>query len=276
MFFQQESVSLKRKSINQTGLVLEGGGMRGVFTCGVLDYLMDRNIRFPYTIGVSAGACNGLSYMSRQRGRAKYSNIDLLEKYNYIGLRHLLKKRNILDFDLLFTEFPEHILPYDYDAYFSSPERFVMVTTNCLTGEANYFEEKQDKNRVIDIVRASSSLPIVCPIAYVDGIPMLDGGIVDSIPLQHAIDEGYKNNVVVLTRNRGYRKESKDIKIPSFVYRKYPKIREALEMVERMEDEGKIVVIRPQKPVVVDRIERDIQKLTDFYQEGYECAKAIF
>lgn len=127
---------------NQTGLVLEGGGMRGVFTCGVLDYLMDRNIRFPYTIGVSAGACNGLSYMSRQRGRAKYSNIDLLEKYNYIGLRHLLKKRNILDFDLLFTEFPEHILPYDYDAYFSSPERFVMVTTNCLTGEANYFEEK--------------------------------------------------------------------------------------------------------------------------------------
>ena len=272
---------------NQTGLVLEGGGMRGVFTCGVLDYLMDRNIRFPYTIGVSAGACNGLSYMSRQRGRAKYSNIDLLEKYNYIGLRHLLKKRNILDFDLLFTEFPEHILPYDYDAYFSSPERFVMVTTNCLTGEANYFEEKQDKNRVIDIVRAPSSLPIVCPIAYVDGIPMLDGGIVDSIPLQHAIDEGYKNNVVVLTRNRGYRKESKDIKIPSFVYRKYPKIREALshrcavynaqlEMVERMEDEGKIVVIRPQKPVVVDRIERDIQKLTDFYQEGYECAKAIF
>ena len=103
---------------NQTGLVLEGGGMRGVFTCGVLDYLMDHDIRFPYTIGVSAGACNGLSYMSRQRGRAKYSNIDLLEKYHYIGLKHLLKKRNILDFDLLFTEFPEHILPYDYQAYF--------------------------------------------------------------------------------------------------------------------------------------------------------------
>ena len=144
---------------NRSGLVLEGGGMRGVFTCGVLDNFMDRGIRFPYTIGVSAGACNGLSYMSGQRGRAKYSNIDLLEKYNYIGLKYLLKKRNIMDFDLLFREFPEHILPYDYDAYFSSPERFVMVTTNCLTGEANYFEEKQDKERVIDIVRASSSLP---------------------------------------------------------------------------------------------------------------------
>lgn len=267
-----------------TGLVLEGGGMRGVFTCGVLDYFMDNDIRFPYTIGVSAGACNGLSFASRQRGRAKYSNIDLLEKYNYIGLKYLLKKRNILDFDLLFNEFPEHILPYDYETYFASPERFVMVTTNCITGEANYFEEKKDKNRVIDIVRASSSLPFVCPIAYVDNIPMLDGGIVDSIPLQRAIAEGYIRNVVVLTRNRGYRKDSKDIRIPSFFYRKYPKLREALghrcalyneqlEMVERMEEDGKIIVIRPQKPVVVDRIEKDVKKLTEFYNEGYECAR---
>ena len=91
---------------NRSGLILEGGGMRGVFTCGVLDNFMDRGIRFPYTIGVSAGACNGLSYMSGQRGRARYSNIDLLEKYNYIGLKYLLKKRNIMDFDLLFREFP--------------------------------------------------------------------------------------------------------------------------------------------------------------------------
>lgn len=269
-----------------TGLVLEGRGMRGVFTCGVLDYFMDHDIRFPYAIGVSAGACNGLSYASRQRGRAKYSNIDLLEKYNYIGLKHLLKKRNILDFDLLFNEFPEHILPYDYETYFASSERFVMVTTNCITGEANYFEEKKDKRRVIDIVRASSSLPFVCPITYVDNIPMLDGGIVDSIPLQRAIADGYTRNVVVLTRNRGYRKDSKDIRVPSFVYRKYPKLREALnrrcavyneqlEMVEKMEDEGKIFVIRPQNPVMVDRIERDVQKLTEFYEEGYECARNL-
>ena len=252
-----------------TGLVLEGGGMRGVFTCGVLDYFMDHDIRFPYAIGVSAGACNGLSYASRQRGRAKYSNIDLLEKYNYIGLKHLLKKRNILDFDLLFNEFPEHILPYDYETYFASSERFVMVTTNCITGEANYFEEKKDKRRVIDIVRASSSLPFVCPIT-----------------LQRAIADGYTRNVVVLTRNRGYRKDSKDIRVPSFVYRKYPKLREALsrrcavyneqlKMVEKMEDEGKIFVIRPQNPVMVDRIERDVQKLTEFYEEGYECARNL-
>ncbi len=274
----------KKIHINpKTGLVLEGGGMRGVFTCGVLDSFMDRGIRFPYTIGVSAGACNGLSYMSGQRGRAKYSNIDLLEKYQYIGLKYLLKKRNIMDFDLLFQEFPEHILPYDYESYFSSPERYEMVTTNCVTGEANYFEEKQDKKRVIDIVRASSSLPFVCPIAYVDDVPMLDGGIVDSIPLMRAWNEGFTHNVVVLTRNRGYRKEAKDIHIPSFFYCKYPKMREALscrcrvyneqlEMVERMEEAGEITVIRPQKPVMVDRIERDIQKLTDLYEEGYACA----
>ncbi|NDV56643.1 patatin family protein [Bacteroides sp. 519] len=270
-----------------TALILEGGGMRGVFTCGVLDCFMDKDIRFPYTIGVSAGACNGLSYMSRQRGRAKYSNIDLLEKYRYIGIKYLLKKRNIMDFDLLFHDFPERILPYDYDAYFATPERYVMVTSNCITGEANYFEEKSDSKRVIDIVKASSSLPFVCPIAYVDGVPMLDGGIVDSIPLQRAIDDGYNNrNVVVLTRNRGYRKETKDIRIPSFVYRKYPKMRDALskrsqiynaqlDMVEDMEDRGLITVIRPLQPVAVDRVERDIQKLTAFYEEGYRCASQL-
>lgn len=261
--------------------------MRGVFTCGVLDYMMDKGIRFPYTIGVSAGACNGLSYMSNQRGRAKFSNIDLLEKYDYIGFRYLWKKRNIMDFDLLFSEFPEHILPYDYPAYFGNPGRYEMVTTNCLTGRANYFEEKSDKARVIDIVRASSSLPYVCPIAHVDGIPMLDGGIVDSIPLLRSVAQGNRRNVVVLTRNRGYRKSAKDMKIPHFIYKNYPRLRvalsnrckvynEQLELVERMEDQGEIVVIRPQKPVCVDRIEKDIRKLTSFYEEGYACAEAVF
>lgn len=271
---------------NRSGLVLEGGGMRGVFTCGVLDNFMDRGIRFPYVIGVSAGACNGLSYMSGQRGRAKYSNIDLLEKYNYIGLKYLLKKRNIMDFDLLFQEFPEHILPYDYDAYFNCRERYVMVTTNCLTGKASYFEEKQNKDRVIDIVRASSSLPFVCPITYVDDVPMLDGGIVDSIPLMRARQDGYTRNVVVLTRNKGYRKEIQGTKVPPFIYRKYPHLRKAinmrshvyneqLDLVERLEEAGEITVIRPQKPVMVDRIERDVHKLTELYEEGYACADAF-
>ena len=113
---------------SNSGLILEGGGMRGVFTSGVLDCLMDKGIRFPYTIGVSAGACNGLSYISRQRGRAKFSNIDLLDKYHYIGIKHLLKKGNIMDFDLLFHKFPNEIIPYDYE---TASKVLTMLRTCC-------------------------------------------------------------------------------------------------------------------------------------------------
>lgn len=267
-------------------LVLEGGGMRGVFTCGVLDYLMDHDVHFPYGVGVSAGACNGLSFMSRQRGRAKFSNIDLLDKYQYIGVKHLWTQHSILDQDLLYKRFPEEILPYDYDTFFANPDDFEMVTTNCLTGKACYMEEKHDSKRLVDIAKASSSLPYVCPIVYVDDIPMLDGGIVDSIPIKRAIEKGYKNNLVVLTRNRGYRERSKDIKIPKFIYKKYPRLRvvlshrcqcynEQLDLIERMEDEGSICVIRPMKPMEVGRIEKDVTKLTALYEEGYKCAENV-
>ena len=271
---------------DKTALVLEGGGMRGVFTCGVLDYMMDRKISFPYSIGVSAGACNGLSYMSHQRGRGKFSNIDLLAKYKYIGIRPLLKKRGLIDQQLLFHRFPDRILPYNYKAYAENPNRFEMVTTDCMTGRACYWEEKYDEKRIIDIVKASSSLSYACPIIYVDGRPMLDGGIVDSIPLLRAFELGYDKAVVVLTRNRGYRKSDKGVMVPRFIYKEYPRLRvalrnrnilynEQLELVERLEDEGKILVIRPEKPIVVDRMETSVRKLTDLYNEGYECAKKV-
>lgn len=270
----------------QSGLILEGGGMRGVFTCGVLDNFMERGIRFPYTIGVSAGACNGLSYMSEQKGRAKYSNIDLLEKYRYIGIKQLITKGNIMDFDLLFDDFPNKIIPYDYPRYATCKERYEMVTTDCTTGKACYFEEKNDPERIIDIVRASSSLPFVCPIATVDNRPMLDGGIADSIPLLRARQLGYDNNVVVLTRNTGYRKPSKPTTVPFFMYRQYPALREAikgrnalynsqLDLVEALEAKGEITVIRPTQPIVVDRMERDTSKLLDLYNQGYEIAAGI-
>ena len=270
----------------ESGLILEGGGMRGVFTCGVLDNLMDRGVRFPYTIGVSAGACNGLSYMSGQRGRGKFSNIDLLKQYRYIGIKQLLLKGNIMDFELLFHTFPEQIIPYHYDVLAQCEEHFEMVTTDCRTGRACYFEEKHNPKRVIDIVKASSSLPFVSPISYVDGVPMLDGGIADSIPLLRARELGYDNNLVVLTRNKGYRKPQKPTTVPPFFYRKYPHLREAIrqrnalyneqiDMVERLEAEGKLTVIRPIKPITVDRMERDTDKLLDLYNEGYNCAAEI-
>lgn len=269
----------------KTALVLEGGGLRGVFTCGVLDCFMDHGIRFPFTVGVSAGACNGLSYMSGQRGRAKASNIDLMDKYRYVGFRYLLTQGCIMDFKLLFEDFPEKIIPYDYKAYFSNPDRFVMVTTNCLTGKAEYLEEKTDAGRVMDIVRASSSLPFVSRITYVDGIPMLDGGIADSIPVRYAASQGYEKQVVVLTRNRGYRKKDSSMPLAKVAYRRYPLLQEALsqrnsvyndtmDLIEKLEDEGRIKVIRPINPVVVDRMEKDTGKLSALYQEGYDVALA--
>lgn len=271
---------------NNTGLVLEGGGLRGVFTCGVLDCFMDHGIRFPFTIGVSAGACNGLSYMSGQRGRAKSSNIDLMEKHHYVGFKYLLTQGCIMDYKLLFEDFPEKIIPYKYDAYFSNPDRFVMVTTNCLTGQAEYFEEKSSPERVMSIVRASSSLPFVSKITYIDGVPMLDGGIADSIPVQYALDQGYEKLVVILTRNKGYRKKEGKMRIAKAFYRKYPALQQALsvrnlkynqtmDLIERLEAEGRITVIRPINPVEVGRIEKDTAKLTALYQEGYSVASDL-
>lgn len=272
--------------VKNIGLVLEGGGMRGVFTCGVIDYFLDNGIEFPYTIGVSAGAGNGLSYISKQRGRGKAVNIDLFEKYDYIGLKHFVKKRSFIDFDFLYHEVPETLYPFDYDTYFASNQRFEMVTTNCLTGEPNYLEERNKENRLLAISLASSSLPVMCPIAYVDDVPMLDGGVVDSIPVVRAQHEGYLKNVVVLTRNKGYRKNGRNFKLPSFVYRRYPAMRHALEkrnelynqqlaLVEQLEEKGEIFVIRPEKPIEVDRLEKDVSKLSALYEEGYKLAKNI-
>ena len=271
---------------DNTALILEGGGLRGVFTCGVLDCFMDKGIRFPFTVGVSAGACNGLSYMSGQRGRAKSSNIDLMDKHHYVGFKYLLTQGCIMDYKLLFEDFPEKIIPYDYEAYFANTDRFVMVTTNCLTGKAEYFEEKTDSKRVMDIVRASSSLPYVTKITYVDGVPMLDGGIADPIPVEYARSQGYERMVVVLTRNKGYRKNEKQLPVPKFIYRKYPELRKTLasrnaqynrtmEMIERLEEEGLMTVIRPVHPIEVDRMEKDTDKLRSLYQEGYELAESF-
>lgn len=270
-----------------TGLVLEGGGMRGVFTSGVLDYFMDHGITFPYCVSVSAGACNGLSYMSRQRGRAKRTNIDLLEEYRYIGMKYLWTQHSILDREFLYEKIPNEILPFDYAACFANPMEFEMVTTNCLTGLPCYLSERHNPDRLLAIAKASSSLPYVCPIVWVDHRPMLDGGIIDSIPVERAMARGHAFNVVVLTRNRGYRKGNYDIKIPKYIYRRFPRLRLALskrlasynrqlELVERLEDEGRILAIRPLRPLEVDRLEGDTKKLTALYEEGYECARRAF
>ena len=266
------------------GLVLEGGGMRGVFTSGVLDCFLDHDITFPYCASVSAGACNGLSYMSKQRGRAKKSNIDLLQKYRYIGMKYLWTQHSILDREFLYDKLPHELLPFDYAACFANPMEFEMAVTNCLTGKAEYLTDRSSETRLIQIAKATSSLPYVCPVVWVDHKPMLDGGIVDSIPVERAMAKGYALNVAVLTRNRGYRDTGRDIKNPPYLYRRFPRLRLALskrhalynrqlELVENLEDEGRLLAIRPKRPLEVGRLESNIDRLTALYEEGYECAE---
>ena len=275
-----------------TGLVLEGGGMRGVFTSGVLDAFMKNGVYFHYVVAVSAGACNGLSYMSRQIRRARISNIDYLAQYKYIGLRHLVTQGCIFDQKLLYDDFPNTLLPFDYDAYFNNPDEFEMVNTNCLTGRPCYLTEKHNRQRLLDIVKASSSLPYVSKIVTVDGVPMLDGGIVDSIPVMRAIERGLSGCVAVLTRNRGYRTSEKDRKLPHFIYKNYPRLRvvlshrcetynRQLELVEELERSGRILCIRPERSVDVGRMEKDVEKLECLYEEGFYlgdkfCRENIF
>ena len=256
--------------------------MRGVFTVGFLDALMEHDVHFPYVIGVSAGACHGLSYGSWQRGRAHYASIEILKEYDYISIKHLIRTGCIFDPDLLYDRLPRELYPYDYDNYFRQKNfKFEQVVTNCLTGRADYLSEHAgNSQRLLDICHASSSLPYVSKIIYVDDIPYLDGGIVDSVPVQRAFDQGCDELVVVMTRNRGFRKTGKDYKQPRFIYKKYPRLRVALshrnklyneqmELVERLEDEGKITVIWPERPMEVDRLEKNIDKLEALYQEGF-------
>ena len=281
-----QQTTINPTNINQYGLVLEGGAMRGIFTCGVLDWMMDNNVHFPYVVGVSAGACNGASYVSNQRGRARYSNIDLLKKYKYAGFKHYLRKGNIMDFDLLFDDFPNRIIPFDFDKYAQSSKRFEVVVSNCLTGKAQYCEEYKDSQQLVDNLRASSSMPILSPIVYNHGTPMLDGGVCDSIPIERAISQGYTQNVVILTRNKEYRKKISRLKVPRLLFKKYPLMREAinrrnalyndqLDLLDKLEAEGKIIVVRPIEEITISRIEKDMSKLKHFYDHGYECASKI-
>ena len=258
--------------------------MRGVFTAGVLDALMKYEVYFPYVVAVSAGALHGLSYMSRQPRRARWLSIDMLKKYGYISLRSLVQNGSIFDPNILFERFPNEIIPFDYKTYEKNPATFEMVTTNCKTGRAMYLSERYDHQRMTQIAKASSALPFVSQITEVDGIPMLDGGIVDSIPVVRSIDTGHHENVVVLTHNRGYRSKEPDIKTPKIVYKEYPRLRVALsrrteeynhqlDLIERMEDWGEIVVIRPERPMEVGRITQDVVKLERLYEEGFQLGE---
>lgn len=269
----------------EAALVLEGGGTRGVFTAGVLDYLMEKEVKFPYVIGVSAGACNAIDYVSKQIGRTKDCTIIQDRKNRYIGTKDALKKGYLFDMDRLFDEYPNRLFAFDFDTYFASDIQCEVVVTNCLTGEAMYLSEKQDKERLLTICRASSSIPLISPVVDVDGIPCVDGGVADSVPLIHSMKLGHQKNVVVLTRNKGYRKKApgKSRLLYTAALKKYPNLLNALlnryrnynrvmELVEKWEEEGHIFVIRPEVEPV-SRTEQNVEKLTEFYDHGYQLMK---
>lgn len=269
-----------------TGLVLEGGGMRGVFTSGVLDAFMKHDLYFRYVVAVSAGACNGVSYMSHQIRRARIANINMLGLYDYIGLKHLVTQGSIFDRKLLYEDFPKKLVPFDWETYTKSGAEFEVVTTNCLTGRAEYLSEYKNPQRLNDIIMASSALPFVSSVVEVDGVPMLDGGIVDSIPIMRSVEKGHDFNIVITTRNFGYRSKGRDIKLPSLIYDDYPRLRvalshrveaynEQLDLLERMERWGDVVVIRPERPMEVGRVTRDTDKLERLYEEGFRLGEAF-
>jgi predicted patatin/cPLA2 family phospholipase len=271
--------------MKKTGLILEGGATRGVFTSGALDYLMEQNLYFPYVIGVSAGSCNAVDYVSKQIGRTRDCMIHKEKEYSYINMRNVIKNRSLFDMDMIFDKYPNEIFPFDYDTFFASDIKCEIVATNCLTGKAEYFEEKSKKERLMAICRASSSMPVVAPAVKIDGVPYLDGGLADSIPIRHALKAGYKKNVVILTRNPGYRKKEKKKLNQIYIaaYRKYPELLRAiyrrayeynrtLDLIDRLEREGRIFVVRPQAKTV-SRAERNYDTLMNFYQHGYDHMK---
>lgn len=272
----------------ESGLVLEGGATRGVFTSGVLDYLMEQDFYLPYVVGVSAGACNAVDYLSKQVGRTKDCMIHKEKEYNYLSIRRAIKTKCLFDMDMIFDKYPNEIYPFDYETYFQSDLQCELVVTNCLTGKAEYLNETSKRERLMKICRASSSIPLASPMVTIDGIPYLDGGLADSIPILRALKTGHKKNVVILTRNKGYRKKpihkSKALYLAAYteyphlvktIYNRARDYNKTLSYIEKWEKEGKIFVLRPSNRTV-SRTEQNYDELIRFYQHGYDAMEEQF
>ncbi|WMJ79428.1 patatin family protein [Clostridium sp. MB40-C1] len=269
------------------GLVLEGGGMRGLYTAGILDYFMEKNLYFPYVVAVSAGACNATSYISKQKERNKRINIHYIKDPRYLSYRNLIKERSIFGMDFLFNEIPNKLEPFDFEAFKSSNQKFIIGTTDCKTGRTLYFDKDECKD-ILKVIRASSSIPLLAPIVELEEQMLLDGGVTDSIPIRKAKQDGMKRNIIVLTRNKGYRKEPYKFKaLVRRVYKKYPFLAEAifnrhdmynttLDYIEELEEKNEVFVFRPSKPLKVDRLEKKSERLEELYEMGYVDAKESY
>lgn len=264
-------------------MILEGGALRGVFSAGALDFLQEKDFFIEKVVGVSAGAGNGLNFISRQKGRMLTCTLrDGEDDGKLIDWKKAVRTKSLFDLDLLYEEDPKERHPFAFDTFFDSSMTLEIVVTNCLTGEAEYLTEKEDADRLMLMARASSSMPLVSPMVEMDGVPYLDGGVADSIPLLHAMKEGSRKNVLILTRNKGYRKKqsSKSAALYRAAFRNYPELAKSLclrparynhtmELIEKWEAEGKIFVLRPQIPTI-SRTESDTEAVRAFYRHGCE------
>ncbi len=272
----------RKRTEKKSGLVLEGGGMRGIYTAGVLDVFLENDISFDGIIGVSAGAVHGASFASGQKERS----IRYYKKYcndkRFMSIENWLKTGNLVDTQFCFHDIPEKLDPYDYEAFKKSNTRFFVGCSNVETGKAEYLEVK-DMLKDIDYFRATASLPYVSQMVDVDGMKLLDGGCTDSIPLRAFVKMGYKRCVVVLTRPSGYRKKEGNFLLPDAVYHRYPEFVKALrsryyyynktvEWIDRLEKENKIFVIRPSVTLPIGRTEHSVKKLQETYDIGKKDA----
>lgn len=271
----------------QAGLVLEGGGLKGVYTAGVLDFFLDKGIEFSSCYGVSAGACSLCSFLSGQRGRAYHVSVDYLEDKNYCSLYSLLKTGDLFGADMCYRKIPEELYPYDYESYGKYQGTFYSVVTNIESGQPEYIPIK-DMKKEIDAVRASASLPLVSRNVSFRGKLYLDGGISDAIPLRQSIKDGNHKNVVIMTKEIGYRrKPSSMTSLIRLRYKKYPKVYELMknrhiaynethDFIKEQVKEGSTFLIQPKKASGVGRIEKDRTKLKALYEEGYQEAKECY
>lgn len=273
--------------MSKLGLVLEGGGMRGIYTAGVLDFFIDKDLYTDGVIGVSAGACHACSYVSKQKGRAYHTNTDFLKNKHYMSFRSLIKTGDLFGVDFVYNKIPNELDPYDYATFNKGKTKFYAVCSNLETGKAEYFQCINLKHDVI-YVRASASLPLLSRIVEVDNKKLLDGGVSDSIPIKKFREMGYDKNIVVLTQCNDYRKGKNNLlPIIRKRYKKYPKFIEAiarrhinynktLDELALMEKRGEVFIIRPKTPVSISRLEKNVDKLKVLYEQGYQDAQHCY
>ena len=271
----------------KTGIVLEGGAIRTIFSSGVCDALLPGNIMTDYVIGVSAGIAYGVSYVSRQIGR----NLDIMVNYvndkRYMGMSNLLRRNNRAYFglDFVFGEIPNRLIPFDYDTFYAYPGVVEAAVTNLDTGRAEYFPvDRSDRN--FTILQATCAMPLLFPIFRIDGKPCLDGGAADAIPFDRAFEMGCDRVIVVLTRERSFRRQPEKLQpLMDLAYRKYPRFCDTMrrradtynaarEKLFALEQEGKALLFAPHSTQGFHRTERDVAKIRALWQDGYDAGMA--